>query len=175
MQYDSNQKQRGFVAVVVAASLVALLGFVALAVDMGVLYSARTSSQRVADAAALAGAFTFVVNPLAPQPQTAIDHATQVARNNTVMGIPVDAGDVSVSVDLANRRVTVEVETAQNTYFAQVFRPDDVNVGAEGIAEASAEAVRGSCTKPWFIPNTTLGANDACTNCAAGQVLIANY
>src|SRR3989304_2378708 len=137
MKYDSTQKQKGFVVVVVAACLVALVGFVALAVDVGIFYSARTSSQRVADAAALAGAFTFVLNPLAPQPQTATDHALQVAQNNTVMGIPVQAGDVTVDVDVANWRVTVDVETDQRTYFARVFRPDDVAIGAEGIAEAS--------------------------------------
>jgi hypothetical protein len=90
------------------------------------------------------------------------------------MGIPVQAGDVTVNVDMDNRRVTVDVESGQRTYFARVFSPDDVTIGAEGIAEASPTATRGACTKPWFIPNTALGISDACANCMAGEVLIAN-
>src|SRR3989442_4644766 len=60
MNTNTSKKQEGFVLVVVAVVLVALIGFLALAVDVGVLYSARTSAQEVADAAALAGAFTFI-------------------------------------------------------------------------------------------------------------------
>ena len=65
---EVQKKEKGFVLVMVAFFLVALLGFAALAVDIGVLYGAKTSAQEVADAAALAGAFTFINNPTAPQP-----------------------------------------------------------------------------------------------------------
>src|SRR6266566_9804442 len=60
MNMNTSKKQEGFVLVVLAIVLLALVGFLALAVDIGVLYSARTSAQGVADAAALAGAFTFI-------------------------------------------------------------------------------------------------------------------
>ena len=101
---ETRKKQEGFVLIVVAAILVALIGFVALGVDVGALYSARTSAQEIADAAALAGAFTFVNNPTAPQPATASDHALLVALNNSVMGAPITAGDVTIAVDVANRK-----------------------------------------------------------------------
>ena len=60
MNMNTSKKQEGFVIAVLAIVLLALVGFLALAVDIGVLYSARTSAQGVADAAALAGAFTFI-------------------------------------------------------------------------------------------------------------------
>src|SRR5437867_5012204 len=107
MNRNNSEKQEGFVLVVVAIVLVALIGFLALAIDVGVLYSARTSAQEVADAAAMAGAFTFINDTQSPQPQTASDNALQVALHNSILGQPVAAGDVNVNVDYTNRRVTV--------------------------------------------------------------------
>ncbi|EUC19650.1 UNVERIFIED_ORG: putative Tad-like protein involved in Flp pilus assembly [Burkholderia sp. CF145] len=52
----SRAKQRGSVAVITAVSLVSLLGFAALAIDIGNLLVARNELQNAADAAALAGA-----------------------------------------------------------------------------------------------------------------------
>ena len=118
---NTSKKQKGFVLVVLALLLVALIGFLALAVDIGVLYSARTSAQEVADAAALAGAFTFINDTQSPQPQTASSNALQVALNNSVLGQPVAAADVNVNVDVANRRVAVDVQSTQNTYFAELW------------------------------------------------------
>src|SRR6266699_4323045 len=109
MNMNTSKKQKGFVLVVLAFLLVALIGFLALADDIGVLYGARTSAQGVADAAALAGAFTFINDTQSPQPQTASDNALQVAINNSLLGQPVAAGDVNVNVDLGHRRVTVDV------------------------------------------------------------------
>src|SRR5437773_12099543 len=137
MNMNTSRKQKGFVLVVLALLLVVLIGFLALAVDVGVLYSARTSAQEVADAAALAGAFTFINDTKSPQPQTASDNAVQVAINNSILGQPIAAGDVNVNVDYANRRVKVDVQSTQNTYFAKAFGVQTANVGVEAGAEAA--------------------------------------
>src|SRR5213593_2175358 len=81
-----KDKECGYVLVTVAVLLFVLIGFMALAIDTGILLGARTSSQRAADAAALAGAVTFVVNPNSVQPDTAILHAKKTAMNNKVLG-----------------------------------------------------------------------------------------
>lgn len=49
-------RRRGVVAVMVAICMVVLLGFAALAIDVGAMYNARGDLQRSADAAALAAA-----------------------------------------------------------------------------------------------------------------------
>jgi hypothetical protein len=172
MSTKGRTKEEGFVLVTIAIILVALLAFVALAIDIGVLYAARTSAQEVADAAALAGAFTFINNPLAPQPGTASNHALQVALNNSIMGKPVTAANVTVNVDVTNQTVTVDVTSAQNTYFAAVLGIFNANVSAEGIGEAAKFATGASCVKPWFIPNAVFATGGDCAGCAAGQVLI---
>jgi Putative Flp pilus-assembly TadE/G-like len=119
--------------------------FLALAVDVGVLYSARTSAQEVADAAALAGAFTFINNTKSPQPQTASDNARQVALNNSILGQPIAAAGVNVNVDAANRRVTVDVQSTQNTYFARALGLQTADVAVEAVAEASKYSTGSSC------------------------------
>src|SRR5438876_11022702 len=172
MNMNTSKKQKGFVLVVLALLLVALIGFLALAVDIGVLYSARTSAQEVADAAALAGAFTFINDTQSSQPQTASSNALQVALNNSVLGQPVSAGDVNVNVDYANRRVTVDVQSTQNTYFARALGVQTAAVAVQAVAEAAKYSTGSACTKPWFIPNTVMSSSDACPACGANEVMI---
>jgi Flp pilus assembly protein TadG len=172
MNAEAQKKEEGFVLVIVAIFLVALIGFVALAVDVGVLYGAKTSAQEVADAAALAGAFTFINNPTAPQPSTASDNALQFALNNSIMGQAVTAADVTVNVDVALRRVTVDVASTQNTYFARVLGTNTAAISVEGIAEAAQYSTGSACVKPWFVPNTIFATTGPCAACTAGEVLI---
>ncbi|SDY66793.1 Putative Flp pilus-assembly TadE/G-like [Nitrosomonas sp. Nm58] len=54
--FHSVQKETGAVAIIVALSLVALVGFVGLALDLGKLFVAKTELQNSADACALAAA-----------------------------------------------------------------------------------------------------------------------
>ena len=115
----------GYILVTVAVLLFVLIGFMALAIDTGVLLGARTSSQGAADAAALAGAFTFVVNPNSVQPDTAILHAKQTAMNNKVLGTSIEDAQVTVDVvDVAPdpRRVTVTITRSEPTFLAKVDR-----------------------------------------------------
>jgi hypothetical protein len=167
-----KDEQSGFVIVMVAILIFVLIGFMALALDLGILYSARAQTQAAADAAALAGAFTFIVNPSSPQPATAQLHARQAATNNRVLGNSIAAGEVSVSVDLVTRRVTVDIARTQTTLFAKVLNIANVGIGVHAVAEAAQNSTHATCAKPWFIPNTLAAPVPACTACASGQVLI---
>jgi hypothetical protein len=96
-----------------------------------------------------------------------------VALNNSILGQPVAAANVNVSVDVGNRRVTVGVQSTQNTYFARALGLQTANVGAQAVAEASAYSTGTACPKPWFIPNTVLSPSAACNGaCDANEVLI---
>src|SRR5439155_17548458 len=90
-------KNQGSIIVTLAILLFVLLGFSALAVDLGVLYSARTAAQRAADAAALAGAFTFIADPTSPQPATAAQQAQQTALSNAILGTSLQGSEVNVT------------------------------------------------------------------------------
>src|SRR5262245_26097548 len=74
-----SASERGITLFMTAAGLAVLLGFVALAVDMGMLYTARADCQKIADAAALAGAkeafFYTPADPIATARTAAISAA----------------------------------------------------------------------------------------------------
>src|SRR2546428_52930 len=133
-KWTGHSKQSGYVLVTVAMLLVVLLGFSALAVDVGMLYSARTQSQRAADEAALAGAFTYIVANLdtATAKTKAEYDARGVAINNKVMGEAVAAAPAcsptslgaSACADVANRRVTVTINRNESTFLAKVLGVD---------------------------------------------------
>ncbi|PYO65688.1 MAG: pilus assembly protein TadE, partial [Gemmatimonadetes bacterium] len=71
------ESETGSVIVIVALTLLVLLCFLALGIDLGMLYTARTDAQRAADAAALAGASAFVDNPRAAAVAPATARATE--------------------------------------------------------------------------------------------------
>src|SRR5215470_176191 len=64
----SRQGERGQTLVLVAVSLVTLLGFAALAIDVVTLYVARAETQRAADAAAVTAAKAFVDSGVTTDP-----------------------------------------------------------------------------------------------------------
>ena len=179
MNYRERRRQRGMTVPMVAVMIVGLLTMAALAIDLGVLYTARTSSQHAADAAALAGAFTFL-NPAATEPADATTAAIAVAAQNKILGqgVTLSAGDIAV--DVANRRVTVTVSrTGANgigTYFARIVGKNTVDVVTKATAEASRTAGATHCLKPIFIPNTILSGltpdqSKKPNACAANQLI----
>ncbi|HSF17903.1 MAG TPA: pilus assembly protein TadG-related protein [Vicinamibacteria bacterium] len=167
-----RKRERGYVIVTIALVLFVLCGFVAFALDWGLVLSARTASQRAADSGALAGAFTFVTQPFSPQPATAEQHALEATITNTNLDGAIDPSEVSVTVDVANRRVTVDIDRAEDMYFGRVLGWNQTNVAVRGIAEASAVSTGASCTKPWFIPNSILSTQPSCAACAAGELFV---
>src|ERR1043165_4940654 len=78
-------RERGITIAMLAIFIVVLFIIAALAIDVGVLYTACTSAQNAADAAALAGAYTFL-NPNASQPSAAQNAAIHIAGQNAILG-----------------------------------------------------------------------------------------
>lgn len=59
-QHLGTKGERGATLVFLGLVMLALLGVLALAIDLGMLYVGRSEAQRAADAAALAGAYVFM-------------------------------------------------------------------------------------------------------------------
>jgi Flp pilus assembly protein TadG len=179
-EFEMRKSESGYVLFTVAALLFVLVGFTALAVDMGTILSARTQIQRAADAAALAGAFSFTADSNSVQPDTAIVHATTVAQSNTVMGDTIPGGNISVSVSLPDAttntpaQVTVTITRTEPMLFAKIFSLSGVADKVTAVAESGTLATSARCVKPFFIPNTVLSSQDACAAAAAGQMIVSN-
>lgn len=151
----ARANQRGLTLPMLALFIVVLFAFAAMAVDLGVLFTARTSAQHAADAAALAGAFTFVENPLASDDEIKAK-AMSIAARSAILGTPVSIAPENVTVERDLQRVTVTVpRTAANgveTFFAKVIGYDKVDVQVRATAEAAKTTSATYCLKPFYAP-----------------------
>ena len=175
----SRRGERGQTLVLVAVSLVTLLGFAALAIDVVTLYVARAETQRAADAAAITAAKAFVdsgvtTNPGDTTTQTLAQNlATQtlnalLAQNFVSGGSPTLAPG-SPTFDFTTRpgnpTVTVTLQrTGLPTFFARIWGAGAQSVTATAIAEAynpsNSQTQTGDlvpilpkCIKPLMIAN----------------------
>jgi len=98
--------ERGAVSVIVALMLVALLGFGAIAVDVGMLYAERAQLRNGADAAALAIAQKCAKSTTAPDCLSPTPLAATYANRNANDGL---SNIKSVMLNTTNRTVTVTV------------------------------------------------------------------
>lgn len=173
---NSNRRQRGMTLAMVAISLTALLALAALAIDMGMLYTARTSAQHSADAAALAGAYTFM-NPINAQPDAARTAAKNIGDRNPILGTLPTLVDGNIDVDTSNQRVTVRVPRVGANgipmYFSSVLGRTKSDVMATATAECSKVGAGARCLKPIYIPNTILSTKPISTACSGKETLFA--
>jgi Putative Flp pilus-assembly TadE/G-like len=172
--------ERGATLYIVAASLVVLLGLAGLAIDLAALYVGRSEAQRAADAAALAGADTFVTSgysngavaasALCPASATsppsgiAGTAAASEGASNTVGGQTLAASQITATCDFSHNVVggisgdpliTVSVTASMPTLFMRIFGVTTESVSAKATAEAFSPGTSGcsSCIKPFFLPN----------------------
>jgi Flp pilus assembly protein TadG len=111
--------ERGAVAMIVALLLIPLLGFAAIAVDVGALYAERARLQTAADAAALAVARDCALGTCGDMQAT----ATQLVTANV--------GDAAAAPPaLANNTVTVTGNNPVQHWFAPVIGHDSSQVSA---------------------------------------------
>jgi Flp pilus assembly protein TadG len=138
--------QDGVTAIVLAIALVALLGFAALAVDIGYLYSTRNELQNAADAAALAAARQlgriYAESALTSRDFGSTENASHLSliysTATTVAGKNIAAGS-SVNVSMGD--ITIgQWNPDARTLSATLVEPDAVRVTARRDA-ASGQAV----------------------------------
>ena len=120
-----------------AVALPALLGFGALAIDMGMLYKTKGELSAAADAAALAGA-----QELPKKPDQAQAMAVDYAKKN---GKATDQINVTLAAD--NRSIEVEIKRTVPLYLANVFAKSNSLVAEKSKAKVSVAA-----SVPWIVP-----------------------
>lgn len=179
--HKQQNSERGISVIMVAAGLTAFLGFLALVIDLGMLYSARSDAQKAADAAALAGAKYFIDQPTLP---ASLDSAIKdksrafaqaVGAENKIRGTAIQTSEITVQdsdiqrIDTASGpvfRVTAKAERqGLTTFFANALGIAAVNVSAVATADASRPDLGGTsgtppafntgaqCLKPWILEN----------------------
>jgi len=137
------RQRRGAVIVLVAVIIVALLGMVAFAVDVGYMLTVKTELQRAADAGALAAA-----NALVEGAQPAEDAAVEFVKANAVGAHSLADDDIEVELghwdeDTDTFAVSDETPSAvrvavanpqQPLFFGRVLGTETFDTAAEAIA-----------------------------------------
>lgn len=134
-KYDG---ERGAVSVIVAIMLVVLLGFGAMAVDVGMLYAERTQLRNGADAAALAVAQKCAKSAPSSNDADCSTTSTLAASLANSNAIDYRSNIKSIILDKPNRKVTVTAGAQEkgkspnevSLFFARVFGLNTAEVNA---------------------------------------------
>jgi len=150
-----DKRQRGQMLLIFVLALGVLMGFTAMAIDVGLFYEDRRHLQNTADAAALAG-----VAELPFDPATAKSKAAEWVVNNGVDSSEIKTIEIR-STDFPNDTVYVEVETQFDWIFGRVLGQTSSLVSADAAAQVGSLS-GGNDLMPWAI---VLGGSD----CLAGS------
>lgn len=148
-----RRTNRGQVLILLALALFVLLGFAALAIDVGMMYLARHELQRCADSGALAGASAFLEGAWEETSvkDTAEVRARDFASKDTVITTLLDsAGEVAVNFPSTDRIRVTTMRTVP-LFFARIFGVDNQAITATAVAEAATVTKKVTCLKPWGI------------------------
>jgi hypothetical protein len=148
---------RGGATMVVAAVMILMfLSMAALAIDYGMVKTAKAEAQRAMDGAALAGASAFIMpDPALSINDSAIARAKEIAVQHTVHRVLVDttAAHMTVNVDIPNRTVTASYTVPPvSLWFARRFGSSTMGLTASATARAS-QTGNATCVKPVAIPD----------------------
>ena len=129
--------ESGQVLVLTALSLTVILGFMALAIDVGLLFRARWNMQIAADAAAIAGAMDYLYNQsstsaVAAAKAAAAQNGVTDGSNGAVVNISTPPADGPNAGNAAY--VEASVYAPNPTFFMKLFHVDLVNVSARAVA-----------------------------------------
>ncbi len=155
-----ERAQQGAAIVIVAASMVVLLGFAAFSVDFGWLYLNGIRIQHGADAAALAG----VVYEPGDQTTAYIEARNSASENGYNDGAagttvtPVDYSDDPTAVE-NQFQLRVTVEDSVDTFFMKIFGIDSISMSRSAVAEYVLPLPMGS-NLPYFGEDPSIAGHD---------------
>jgi Flp pilus assembly protein TadG len=160
-----RRDERGFTLVFVGVGFLAMFAATMLAIDVGMLMTARTQAQTAADAGALAGATALVFNSYTNRSSSgpAVRSAINTARANLVIWVvpSVTPDDVTFPTNPVTGQsdlvqVTVHRTAARgnpvSTMIARFFGIDSADIMATATATA-APADTATCVLPFTIPD----------------------
>jgi hypothetical protein len=149
-----RKREKGQVLVAFVGALTALIGFAAVGVDVGYMYTVRHELQRCADAGALAGASAFLGGDWNDSDvrKAATTRAQNFASMDVVARTALDpSGEVGVTFP-SQDRVRVDTSRTVGLFFSRVFLGPTKTISASAVAEATSVGKNVRGLKPWGIP-----------------------
>jgi Flp pilus assembly protein TadG len=153
---DARRNERGVSLAVVALVIVMVLSMSAIAIDYGMIKTAKAEAQRAMDASALAGASAFKE----PTPSYNYDsagkaRAKEIAVQHTVHRAVVDTSSahLDVTVDLVKKNVKATYTVPPiSLWFAKTFGVNSMGLNASATAHAENTNLA-TCVKPVALPD----------------------
>ena len=132
------RQESGQILLLASIAMVVLLGFAALSVDLGLLYSVRRRIQTAADGAAIAGA--TALRDGQDYTKAAEDVATINGFTDSQNNVAVTVGEPTLPSPYPSGVTYVEVDITQTvpTYFMRVLGYKSMKVGARAVSGAVA-------------------------------------
>jgi hypothetical protein len=132
---SSRGQSSGQIIVLASIAMIAVIGFAALAVDIGYMFSTRRAMQTAADAAAIAAANALQSSNSNNYQQAATDVATLNGFTNGQNGVTVTVGTPTSGPYSGNSSyVEVDVQQAVPTFFLRVLGFNTLNVAAHAVS-----------------------------------------
>ena len=156
--------ETGMSMVFVSVGFMAFFAATTLAIDVGLMMTARAQAQNAADAGALAGAGALVYNSFSDRTVggPAVQSAINMAKRNKVIGgdVSIEPTDVTFPVGSGGQNDRVQVWVYRSvargnpiqTLIGPVFGVNNFDIIATATAEA-APANAMTCVKPFTIPD----------------------
>lgn len=150
----SGSSERGASLILVAASMMFVLGVAALAIDIGHAQTERLRLQNAADAAALAGSFEIPgdastardtageygylgVNATAPLAQACAADTACFDDGEFTLRVTTPYSDPAATVP-SDELIRVQMCSESPTFFARIFQADSIGICGDAIAAADA-------------------------------------
>lgn len=150
---EKKRKDRGTVLVIMSGGLIALMGALALSIDLGYFYVARNQLQNAVDAAALAGAQGLLAQPgVYTQNGQAVTLAKETAAMNRVDGQPVSLNTNEISFPESGV-VRVDATRTCRTFFGQILGVRQVRIRAVAAARVAPATGGTGGWRPWAPPD----------------------
>jgi len=148
------RNERGATLVLMAITIVLTLAMSALAIDYGMIKSAKAEGQRAMDAAALAGASAFLIpDPSVNKVPIADARAHQLANTHTVRRVSITDPEVVVVVDPVKETVKATwTRSGLGLWFASIFGSSAMGLTASATAQAAVSG-KSDCLKPVALPD----------------------
>ena len=147
--------ERGQVAVVAALSMTVVFGFMALAIDVGLLFNAHRKLQNAADAAATSAAIDYMFNA---STTTATAAATSAISANQISNPSITVNfnpNITSAYHFSASYVEVIVSQTNPTFFAGMFNHKNMTISARAVAGMPGE---GNACVIVLDPNNDSGA-----------------
>ena len=163
--------ETGMSMVFVSVGFMAFFTATTLAIDVGLMMTARSQAQNAADAGALAGATAFVYNSFTDRSVggPAVQSAINTAKRNKVIGndVSIDPPDVTFPLGPTGRNDRIQVWVHRTsargnqipTLIGPIFGVNDFDIIATATA-AAAPANAMTCVKPFTIPDKWIEKQD---------------